>query len=102
MCDNIHLKVEYNSVNDDVYCGCGSKACASLIDSNGVRISLCKDCINELTSELDKFNKTTFCHMRDNFIPDSFGNYGKCKRDLCSKYSNHIMDTCKYAVPKQK
>lgn len=63
------------------YDSCGNLTVA-VMEINGILIPLCEECLNELNSELKRFNSIVFCYMCKHFIPNEAGhNYsGSCKK----------------------
>lgn len=90
------------------YDACGNATYATL-KINGVIISLCDDCIKELTEKLDKFNSTVFCHLCKHFMQNKYGiTYsGSCRKKANGKdiaeaevgyaFCTDWMGTCEYA-----
>ena len=99
------MKIE--SAEASEYDFCGNPAVA-VVSAPGLRILLCKDCLNELKDSIEEYEHTTFCFQCKHFRMSKFGwNYGgSCQRkseevirpeDYGYNYNVSCMETCKYA-----
>lgn len=81
-----------------------------------IKIPLCKNCVEQLTEDLNEFNNTIFCHKCLHFIPSEagWGYGGSCKKwakddkgieltsaDAGYLYCKNNFDTCKDATSKE-
>ena len=92
---------------DDDYDVCGNTVVA-VLEGRGIKIHLCKDCLNDLEQSMDEFHKTIFCCSCKHFRMSSSGfRYGgscqlRSNVEIKPKDYGHVccvdsMHTCKDA-----
>lgn len=57
---------------DDDYDVCGNTVVA-VLEGSGVKIALCKDCVNDLFESVDEFRNTVFCCECESFKMSTSG-----------------------------
>lgn len=90
---------------------CGNTTVATL-NINGVIIPICKKCLDELESEIKRFQSITFCYMCKNYVPNPCGSSysGYCKKEAADRnivvkesdigyvLCKDFCDTCEHAI----
>ena len=89
--------------SDPDCCNCGSCNPVAVLEAEGVQITLCYECLDELQDSLIEFSNTVFCHQCENFKmrPEGWSYGGTC----CCRSENgtltrdvDCMGSCQYAV----
>ena len=80
---------DYDAPEYDI---CGYREVVAILKINNMILPLCKDCIKELSSEIQTYNNTPHCYECKNFVNTNGLSYGGGCRYESENNGDHLTD----------